>query len=152
MKVTARHGDDLRLSAEPAPLTASAVYGGDSDAIGEARRFVRDFLSGPVAWYGAEVSAATLGAAQLVVSELVTNVCKHAPGPCVLDLKISGDCLTIELWDGDPALPTVLAADPGRVGRHGMEIVQALCQGLEMHREPVGKRIKAHLRLGESAE
>ncbi|MFJ4126595.1 ATP-binding protein, partial [[Kitasatospora] papulosa] len=33
------------------------------------------------------------------------------------------------------------------VGQHGLEIVIALSRSFEMHREPVGKRIKATITL-----
>jgi hypothetical protein len=39
------------------------------------------------------------------------------------------------------------AADPGRVGQHGLEIVMAISQGFEAQREPVGKRITARIAL-----
>jgi hypothetical protein len=40
-------------------------------------------------------------------------------------------------------LPAVQAPDTNRIGQHGLEIVMALCRSFEVHREPVGKRIKA---------
>lgn len=88
-------------------------------------------------------SAAYEGSPQLVVSELVTNARKHAPGPCLVDPELSGDSVGIAVWDTAPVLPVAKAADPGRVGQHGLEIVMAVCQGFEVHREPVGKRITA---------
>ncbi len=85
--------------------------------------------------------------AQLVVSELVTNASKYAPGPCVLDLEIRGPFLEITSWDSDATLPMARAAEPGRIGQHGLEIVFALCDGFDVRREPVGKRITATLAL-----
>jgi hypothetical protein len=41
------------------------------------------------------------------------------------------------------------AADPGRVGQHGLEIVMAVCQDFEVHREPVGKRPVASVMLAD---
>ncbi|MFJ3811236.1 ATP-binding protein [Streptomyces sp. NPDC090073] len=49
--------------------------------------------------------------------------------------------------DSDPQLPLARAADAGRIGRHGLEIVMAVCQGSELQREPVGKRITARVAL-----
>jgi hypothetical protein len=46
-------------------------------------------------------------------------------------------------------MPVILAADPQRVGQHGLEIVTALCQSFEMHREPVGKRVVAAIALAD---
>ncbi len=90
------------------------------------------------------------GVAQLVVSELVTNARKYAPGPCGVNIEWAGAVLEITVWDTDPALPVVRAADPGRVGGHGLEIVTALCEGFEVRREPFGKRVTARV-LAEPA-
>ncbi|MFF4490571.1 hypothetical protein ACFY0F_29565 [Streptomyces sp. NPDC001544] len=35
------------------------------------------------------------------------------------------------------------------MGLHGLEITTAVCRDLEMHREPVGKRIKAAVVLAD---
>jgi hypothetical protein len=43
----------------------------------------------------------------------------------------------------------VLAADPERVDQHGLDIVMAVCRSFEVHREPVGKRIKAAVVLAD---
>jgi anti-sigma regulatory factor (Ser/Thr protein kinase) len=129
------------------PLVASAAYEGDSESIGAARRFTRDFLTRVPAEGGPVVSPSVSGAAQLVVGELVTNVCKYAPGPCLLDLEVADGLLTVAVWDTHPELPAILATDPGRIGQHGLEIVMALAQSLDLKREPVGKRIRVQLAL-----
>ncbi|CAM5402624.1 non-specific serine/threonine protein kinase OS=Streptomyces tendae OX=1932 GN=GUR47_22825 PE=3 SV=1 [Streptomyces tendae] len=51
------------------------------------------------------------------------------------------------MWDSGPALPVARAADAGRVGQHGLEIVMAVAQSFEARREPVGKRIIVRLSL-----
>ncbi|MGW2897511.1 ATP-binding protein [Streptomyces sp. NPDC001212] len=66
---------------------------------------------------------------QLLVSELVTNAPKYAPGPCMLTLEATGGAVGVTVWDSEPTLPTARAADPGRVGRHGLEIVLAVSEG-----------------------
>ncbi|MBX4178394.1 ATP-binding protein [Streptomyces geysiriensis] len=90
-----------------------------------------------------------MGMVQLVVSELVTNARKYAPGPCLLDLEINEGAVQITVWDSDTTLPSVQAADPTRIGQHGLEIVMALSQTFCVHREPVGKRITASLVLAD---
>ncbi len=97
--------------------------------------------------YGLPVSQRALEVTQLVVSELVTNARRHDPGPALLDLRIAGDTVEVVVWDSDPALPVARAADVGRVGQHGLEIVMALAQGFEVQREPAGKRITARIAL-----
>lgn len=54
---------------------------------------------------------------QLVVSELVTNAHKCAPGPVLLDLRITGYTVEVVVWDSDPTLPIAWAADGTRADR-----------------------------------
>ncbi|WP_030185283.1 ATP-binding protein, partial [Streptomyces sp. NRRL S-813] len=91
----------------------------------------------------------TWGMVQLVVSELVTNVRKHAPGPWLLSLELDGGGVEVSVWDTEPKAPVILPADPQRVGQHGLEIVTAVCQDFEVHREPVGKRITAAIEVAD---
>lgn len=86
---------------------------------------------------------------QLVVSELLTNACKYAHGPCLLDLQLSQGRVEVNVWDSDPALPVPKAPDPSRIGQHGLEIVMAVSQSFEVHREPVGKRTMAAIMLAD---
>ncbi|MFC8176232.1 ATP-binding protein [Streptomyces sp. NPDC057325] len=76
-----------------------------------------------------------------VVSELVTDACKCAPGPVPMEPRISTDSVDIVVRDSDPSLPEARAADPGRVGRHAMEIIKAVAEELFVEQEPVGKRV-----------
>ncbi|WP_030738488.1 ATP-binding protein [Streptomyces sp. NRRL S-31] len=123
-----------------------AGSGGGAD-IARARRLAAAFLARVQAEYGLPVSQRALEVTQLVVSELVTNARRHDPGPALLDLRIAGDTVEVVVWDSDPALPVARAADVGRVGQHGLEIVMALAQGFEVQREPAGKRITARIAL-----
>jgi anti-sigma regulatory factor (Ser/Thr protein kinase) len=127
-------------------LRAGAAYDGGTESIAAARVFARAFLD-QVRGNGVRVSDRAWSDAQLVVSELVTNACKYAPGPCALSLEARGPVLEITLWDSEPALPMPRAAEPGRIGQHGLEIVFALCDGFDVRREPVGKRVTVRLAL-----
>ncbi|MEU1042390.1 ATP-binding protein [Streptomyces sp. NPDC005907] len=126
---------------------AGAVYDGASESAGEARHFAADFMERLQRAYRLVLSTKVIGAVQLVVSELVTNVCKHAPGPCALDLVLIDRSLEIRVWDSSFDVPVAQAPDPGRVGRHGLEIVTALCGAIDVRREPVGKRVKVRIPL-----
>ncbi|MFC9268722.1 ATP-binding protein [Streptomyces zhihengii] len=106
-----------------------------------------DFLIRVQAVHGLPVSDRAMDLTQLLVSELVTNACKYAPGPILLELRIVGDLVEITVWDSDPVLPIASAADPARVGQHGMEIVMSVAQAFEARRQPVGKSITARLAL-----
>jgi anti-sigma regulatory factor (Ser/Thr protein kinase) len=125
----------------------SASLTGGGTCIAQARHFAADFLTRLQAEYGIPVTARAMDLTQLVVSELVTNARKYAPGPVLLDLRVTGAVVEVVVWDSDPVLPVARAADAGRVGQHGLEIVMAVAQGFEAQREPVGKRITARLAL-----
>ncbi|MEU0127952.1 MULTISPECIES: ATP-binding protein [unclassified Streptomyces] len=118
-----------------------------SGEIYRARGFVRDFLLDAHSLHDLAVPSRVSEVAQLVVSELATNVCKYAPGPCLLDLVVDGRMLGITMWDSGDVLPIAQQADPARAGRHGLEIVLAVCQSFEVRREPVGKRIRVEISM-----
>nr|WP_181411947.1 ATP-binding protein [Streptomyces sp. F2] len=132
------------------PIAVSAAFEGSED-IAAARDLARSFLADLRARHGLTVSARAEGMVQLVVSELVTNARKYAPGPCLLSLEVNEGAVEVTVWDSEPCLPVAQAADPGRVGQHGLEIVVAVCRSFEMHREPVGKRITAAVVLADDA-
>ncbi|MGW7079883.1 ATP-binding protein [Streptomyces sp. NPDC054866] len=119
------------------------------EPVSVARDAAREFLTEVQAVHGIPVSARVMGTVQLVVSELVINAYKYAPGPCLMDLEVSGGGVEIRVWDADPVLPTVYPADAERVGQHGLEIVTGVCRSLEMRREPVGKRVTAVVMLAD---
>ncbi|MEU6587851.1 ATP-binding protein [Streptomyces sp. NPDC046881] len=125
----------------------SAALDGDGTCIAEARHLAAGFLTRLRADHGILVPSRAMDLTQLVVSELVTNARKYAPGPVLLDLRVTDEVIEVAVWDSDPVLPVARAADPGRVGQHGLEIVMAVVQGFEAQREPVGKRITARIAL-----
>ncbi len=127
-------------------LRASAAYDG-SASIGEARSLASDFLARVQAESKVPVGPDLGLVLPLVVSELVTNVRKYAPGPYMLELELVHDGLAVSVWDSDPALPAVREHDPTRIGGHGLEIVTAVATSLQMRREAVGKRLTATLPL-----
>ncbi|MGW2492108.1 ATP-binding protein [Streptomyces sp. NPDC001606] len=147
------------MESDPAPaggaapdkpvIQTSVALVGDGTDIAHARHLAAGFLTRVQAEHGLPVSQRAMDLTQLVVSELVTNARKYAPGPVLLDLQITGDMIEVVVWDSDPVLPVARAADAGRVGQHGLEIVMAVAQGFEAQREPVGKRITARLALAD---
>ncbi|KOT31550.1 regulator [Streptomyces caelestis] len=141
-------GGDGATSGERVIRTTVALDG-DGAGIAQARHLAVGFLARVQAEYGLPVSQRAMDVTQLVVSELVTNARKYAPGPALMDLRIAGDTVEVSVWDSDPVLPVARAADAGRVGQHGLEIVMAVAQGFEARREPVGKRITARLALAD---
>ncbi|WP_353946372.1 ATP-binding protein [Streptomyces sp. HUAS MG91] len=123
---------------------------GGSGCISEARDAARRFLSEARDEHRMNVPDVTVENAQLVVSELVTNLIKYAPGPGLLQLRIDDSGVQVEVWDSGPAQPLVHGTDPHRVGQHGLEIVTLLTESLTVHSTTVGKRIVATLALPDA--
>ncbi|MFE9118926.1 ATP-binding protein [Streptomyces sp. NPDC007172] len=140
--------DAVRRVTADRPIWSAATFGGD-EPIAEARDVARRFLAEVQAVHGIPVSSRVMGTVQLVVSELVTNAYKYAPGPCLLDLQVSDGTVEVSVWDSESTLPMARPADPGRVGQHGLEIVMGVCRSFEVSREPVGKRVTTRIALSD---
>lgn len=129
-------------------VSVSGAFEGSED-IAVARELTRGFLTDVQAVHGLPVSGRAMGMVQLVVSELVTNARKYAPGPCLLTLEVTGGSVEVTVWDSNPTPPAILPRDPLRIGQHGLEIVMAVGQSFTVHREPVGKRITTAIVLAD---
>ncbi|MFF0191269.1 ATP-binding protein [Streptomyces sp. NPDC005244] len=129
------------------PLEASLALSEDSSSIAQARRFATTFLTTAGSNGTVATTADTVQIIQLIVSELVTNARKHAPGPAVLHLRITGTVVQVELHDSSPVLPVAHAHDPRRIGQHGLEIVAALASTVTVERLVTGKRVIAEVAL-----
>lgn len=119
----AEAGTTVSWGAEVAPQR--------TELIAEARWFTSRTLAG--------APAALAGPAKLVVSELVTNACKYAPGPCRLDITLDAGGVELVVSDASPVLASALPPAPERVGQHGLEIVRALASAYRTERVPGGK-------------
>ncbi|MFJ8542752.1 ATP-binding protein [Streptomyces sp. NPDC093586] len=117
-----------------------------ADARSSALRFLDEAQNGG----GPTLTAQVVEAAQLVVSELVTNAVKYGSGPIGLSLVLAEDTLSVTVRDGETTLPRRRSADPRRVGQHGLEIVAALSQDVVVQQEAAGKRVTARIPLEES--
>ncbi|WP_369214025.1 ATP-binding protein [Streptomyces flavofungini] len=139
--------DDKSRAGQGARLRASRALAGDDGCIAEARHFATSFLDQARTGHEVSVSARAQDLTQLVVSELVTNALKYAPGPVLMDLRIDDGTVEVAVWDSDPTVPAARESDPGRIGQHGLEIVMRITDHLSVQRESVGKRITARLPL-----
>ncbi|RSS35661.1 ATP-binding protein [Streptomyces sp. WAC08241] len=138
-----------RATQEPL-LYASVDYDGtdaDDGMVASARDFTADFLTASPAAGRRPVARERVDLARLVVSELVTNAVRHAPGPCRLLLELFEDALEISVFDGLEASPVPRGHDPGRIGQHGVEIVVAVCESVSVEPHTSGKRVRARLAL-----
>jgi anti-sigma regulatory factor (Ser/Thr protein kinase) len=132
-------------------MRAGYALSGYDGCIAEARHHAVAFLEKAETDRHLPVPARARDLTQLVVSELVTNARKYAPGPVLLELRISACAVDVVVWDSDPSVPAARAADPDRIGQHGLEIVKAVTEALFTEQEPVGKRITARITLSDAS-
>ncbi|WP_225882070.1 ATP-binding protein [Streptomyces aureocirculatus] len=142
--------DDAGAPGAAVAATAVALSGDDA-CIATARHLAADFLSCARADKDVAVSARAMDLTQLVVSELVTNACKYAPGPLRMELCITGGTVQVTVQDSARAGPSARAVDPHRIGQHGLEIVTAVARHFQVCPLPDGKRVTAHIALTDEA-
>lgn len=113
--------------------------------IAEARRAVIDLLER----LDRPPCGRSVEDACLVVSELVTNAVRHAPGPCTLELDVSPDgrSLRVTVRDTSRRLPRPQPRDPARIGGHGLHLVRSLSLRLEATPRARGKDVTATVPL-----
>ncbi|MFF3017201.1 ATP-binding protein [Streptomyces sp. NPDC057939] len=128
------------------PISCSATYAG-GEPIAEARHLTRRFLAEVQDVHRVPVSDRALDVVELVVSELVTNARKYAPGPSRLTLEVRDGRMEVMVWDSNPNPPAILPPDPLRIGQQGLAIVMAVTHSLAIRREPAGKQISASIPL-----
>jgi hypothetical protein len=105
----------------------------DPRAAGEARQHVRDQLA---SWHLDELTTTT----ELVVSELVANVVRHARGPYRLRLLRSRS-LVCEVFDGSLTTPRPRRASWTDEGGRGLQLIAALCDRWGTRNVTTGKVI-----------
>lgn len=79
----------------------------------------------------------------LVVSELVTNAVRHAPGPLIFRLTLLRDRIEIIVRDTGHRIP--YARTPGPDGGRGWPIIQTLACDLRVLPHHDGKTVRAQL-------
>jgi serine phosphatase RsbU (regulator of sigma subunit)/PAS domain-containing protein len=105
----------------------------DPRAAGEARQHVRDQLA---SWRLEDLTATT----ELVVSELVANVVRHARGPYRLRLLRSRS-LVCEVFDSSLTTPRPRRAAWTDEDGRGLQLIAALCDRWGTRNVPTGKVI-----------
>ncbi|MFC8125615.1 ATP-binding protein [Streptomyces sp. NPDC057302] len=143
--------DDGRQAMTTGSASVSQLFE-DSEGIAPARHLARAFLADVRSAQGLPVSSRAASMVELVVSELVTNARKYAPGPCLLTLVMRGTVIEVTVRDGNTVLPEVSAPDPARIGQHGLEVVMAVSRNFQVSPEPSGKRVTAMLGLADDLD
>jgi serine phosphatase RsbU (regulator of sigma subunit)/PAS domain-containing protein len=122
-----------RVRATAPDAVASWALPEDPQAAGAARRHVRDQLS---SWRLEELTMTT----ELVVSELVANVVRHARGPYRLRL-LRSQSLVCEVFDGSLTTPRPRRAAWTDEGGRGLQLIAALCDRWGTRNVTTGKVI-----------
>jgi anti-sigma regulatory factor (Ser/Thr protein kinase) len=124
----------------PEWTSTTRTFEAATSAPAAARQFVRESL-------GEHADISTLHDAELVVSELVTNVICHAGSRAVVTVSIGRTSTRLEVQDNDRRLPALTTAPHDATGGRGMMIVSALAERWGHHHTPDGKTVWAELRL-----
>ncbi|MEV6508442.1 SpoIIE family protein phosphatase [Streptomyces sp. NPDC051642] len=122
-----------RLHALTSDKIASWPLPQDPRAAGQARRHVREQLR---TWGLEDLTPTT----ELLASELVGNVVRHAKGPVSLRL-LHGAELICEVFDGSLTMPRIRRATETDEGGRGLQLVTALSQRWGTRYTPTGKCI-----------
>ncbi|MFD4557734.1 SpoIIE family protein phosphatase [Streptomyces sp. NPDC058469] len=129
-----------RLHALTSDKIASWPLPEDPRAAGQARRHVREQLR---TWGLEDLTPTT----ELLASELVGNVVRHAKGPVSLRL-LHGAELICEVFDGSLTMPRIRRATETDEGGRGLQLVTALSQRWGTRYTPTGKCIWTEQALG----
>ncbi|MFI0718976.1 ATP-binding protein [Streptomyces sp. NPDC021224] len=127
-------------------LRATTTFPGALPSIARARDFTAGFVD-QAAQANPRIQPGRRGDVLLVISELVTNVVRHTPGPCDVTLEMTGEELVLTVSDISTQPPTFHPPAPHRIGRHGLEIVRALCTSVDSRPTPQGKAVRAIMSL-----
>ncbi|MFF8644259.1 ATP-binding protein [Streptomyces sp. NPDC015345] len=121
----------------------TTTFDKEPGAVTDARDLTRVFLAGLDPAVGEQTAASV----ELIVSELVTNVVRHARGAlCSLRLQALPDVITITVSDADPRPPRERTPDlAGGTGGFGWPMVRNLATVVSVTLGATGKTIRAEL-------
>lgn len=113
-------------------VTASVPLHPDAGAPGRARRAVREVV-------GDRASPECVDAAELAVSEVVTNTILHAHTAAELSIRLEADLLRVEVRDFNPVVPVQRSYGEHATTGRGMALVAAVTSSCGVTRVPDGK-------------
>jgi anti-sigma regulatory factor (Ser/Thr protein kinase) len=107
-----------RPACAPAPASRTFIDI-DARAVAAARSLVRSMGCG-------QHCAATIGSAELIASELVTNAIRHGAPPVILEITCDGETVQVGVSDTSPDLPALRQAGDDDEDGRGLRIVDVL--------------------------
>jgi anti-sigma regulatory factor (Ser/Thr protein kinase) len=114
--------------------TVSRSFPAQAASVPTARRFVRTTLA-------AQGLAAAWDAAELLVSEVVTNAVLHARTEFVVQVLRDGDLVRVSVHDRSPVIPMPRAYGTDSTTGRGMRLVATLAVAWGVERDVDGKAV-----------
>jgi anti-sigma regulatory factor (Ser/Thr protein kinase) len=99
----------------------------------------RQFVAAALRRWNAD--APTVEAAQLLVSELVTNVVVHTSSDVRLAVSVRGQKIRVEVVDSDEHMPRVGTVDSSDLGGRGLAIVDGVAEAWGSDSRSDGKAV-----------
>jgi len=98
-----------------------------------------------------EVPIADTFDVELVASELVTNVIRHAETELVVSLELDEDKVRVEVLDGSSIMPAARDLSNGldATGGVGLRVVEAISDRWGAEQRPDGKVVWAEIPIGQ---
>lgn len=118
--------------------TASMELPHDTANVSMARRFVRDHCE---QWGCVDL----VDAAELILSELVTNAFIHAESSCRIRVRYAADVLRLEVRDDGLGVPDPQAAHPDDEHGRGMLLISTLATAWGVEPASSGKLVWAEM-------
>jgi anti-sigma regulatory factor (Ser/Thr protein kinase) len=115
-------------------LSSRQTFDGRPESVREARAFVEHELA-------AHDLDGTTDLAGLLVTELATNVVRHARGSYSVGVELVDGHLHLEVADHNPTQPVHIPPEPGRVGGWGVHIVAELASNWGVEQTDDGKLV-----------
>jgi anti-sigma regulatory factor (Ser/Thr protein kinase) len=132
-------GEDRgQVLAQLATLTPPTIIRVPLPATARSARAARDLVARACLDWGC---SAQIGAATLIVSELVTNTVLHAGTDLWVSLARSGSRLRVAVHDNNDLLPTPRVPDPTHISGRGMLLVAAVSQSWGAVRTTTGGKV-----------
>ena len=131
------------MERHPPPAQATVHLDGKPGSTTAARHHAEGFLER----LSPPLPPGLVQDAVLVISELVSNAVRHAPGPCALDLLRQDQGLLIAVTDTSPVAP--VPRDPdlvGGTGGFGMRLLERLGDETTVRTHRDGKTVTVTLR------
>src|SRR5213595_2707925 len=117
--MSCRRAQRLRLDGVVPVVTRSElVLAAEVDAVPQARRFAAQAL--------ADEPVDVVDAAELIITELMTNAALHGRGPVTVRVRAAGPRVRVEVQDTGPGVPMIPAQSTDAMTGRGLRLVAAL--------------------------